>query len=401
MSVQNEITERIGVHKFALTILQDFNWFEREQPISDHGIDFQIEIVDDDLPTGMLYAVQLKSGGSYFNESTENAIVFRGEKKHLTYWTDYSLPVILVLYNPEEDNLYWTFVNQENTIETNKAWKIEIPKSNILSRESKQKIEKYYINTNDFTLLKTEDTSHALSRRISVKLLHKKDISNYTIKNTIPHLIEKLKTSDYFRNEIVSENHKNKLADSIWVYTYKTIEQFHHGLPHCIAVWNYPESESPTKLSNHDECIDNSIQIKWGNDIIPDAFIENNEMPKGKYLNIIDKFISEAKNEVQRIEELFLKYREANIENMKTKIIKNDEYFNQLLPEDYNNFYPPNECSDLDQEIQNISASVDNIYIVIKDKRRDDNNIIQCINMYLKTCKENLEAIKYERKKAV
>jgi len=401
MSVQDEITERIGVHKFALTILQDFNWFEREQPISDHGIDFQIEIVDDDLPTGMLYAVQLKSGRSYFNESTEDAIVFRGEKRHLTYWTDYSLPVILVLYNPEEDNLYWTFVNQENTIETDKAWKIEIPKSNILSRESKQEIEKYYINTNDFTLLKTEDTSHALSRRISVKLLHKKDISNYTIKNTIPHLIEKLKSSDYFRNEIVSENHKNKLADSIWVYTYKTIEQFHRGLPHCIAVWNDPKSESPTKLSNHDECIDNSIQIKWGNDIIPDAFIENNEIPKGKYLNIIDKFVSEAKNEIQRIEELFLKYGETNIEVMKTEIVQNVEYFNQLLPEDYHNSYPPNECSDLDQEIQNISASIDNIYIVIKDKSRDDNNIIQCIKMYLKTCKENLEAIKYERRKAV
>jgi len=401
MSIQDEITERIGVHKFALAILRDFNWIEREQPISDHGIDFQIEIVDDELPTGMLYAVQLKSGRSYFNESTEDAIVFRGKKRHLSYWTDYALPVILVLYNPEEDNLYWTFVNQENTIETDKAWKIEIPKSNILTKESKQEIEKYYINTNDFTLLKTEDTSHALSRRISVKLLHKKDISNYTIKNTIPHFIEKLKSSDYFRNEIVSENHKNNLADSIWVYTYKTIEQFHHSLPHCIAVWNSPESGSPTKLSNYDECIDNNIKIKWGKDIIPDVFIESNEMPKGKYLNIVDRFINEAKKEFQRIEELFLKFREANIEILKSEIIKNDEYFNSLLPEDYHNSYPPNECHDLNQEIQNISASIDNIYIIIKDKSRDDNNIIQCINMYLKTCKENLEAIKYERRKAV
>ncbi len=401
MSIQDEITERIGVHKFALTILRDFNWLERKQPISDHGIDFQIEIVDDDLPTGMLYAIQLKSGKSYFNESTEKAIVFRGKKKHLSYWIDYSLPVILVLYIPEEDNLYWSFVNQENTIETDEAWKIEIPKTNILSRESKHEIESYYINTNDFTLLKTEDTSHALSRRISVKLLHKKEISNYTIRNTIPHFIEKLKNSDYFRNEIVSENHKNKLADSIWVYTYKTLEQFHHGLPHCIAVWNDPKSESPTTLSNHDECLDNDIQIKWGNDIIPDAFIENNEMSKGKYLNIIDRFVSEAKKEVQRIEESFLKYRKANIEKMKTEIIQNEEYFNQLLPEVYHNSFPPNECNDLDQEIQNINASINNISIVIKDKSRNNNNIIKCINMYLKTCEENLEAIKYERKKSV
>ncbi|MDQ7731713.1 DUF4365 domain-containing protein [Halomonas sp. SpR1] len=401
MSVKDEITERVGVHKFALTILQDFNWLEREQPISDHGIDFQIEIVDDGHPTGMLYAVQLKSGRSYFNKSTKDAIVFRGQKKHLSYWTDYSLPVILVLYNPEEDNLYWAFVNKANTLETANAWKIEIPKSNILTRESKQEIEKYYINTNDFTLLKTEDTSHALSRRISVKLLLKKNISNYVIKNTIPHFIEKLKNSDYFRNEIVYESHKNKLADSIWVYTYKTLEQFHRGLPHCIAVWNDPESESPTKLSNHDECIDNSIQIKWGNDIIPDALTENCEMSKGQYLKIIDKFLIEARNEIQRIEELFLKHREISIEAMKVEIIRNDEYFNNLLPIDYINSYPPNECSDLDQEIQNIRASIDNIYIVIKDKKRDCNNITKCIGMYLKICKENLEASKYERRKVI
>lgn len=308
MSIQDEITERIGVHKFALTILQDFNWIEREQPISDHGIDFQVEIVDDGCPTGMLYAIQVKSGKSYFNESTEKIIVFRGEKKHLCYWIDYSLPVVLVLFNPEDDNLYWNFVNNENTIETDKAWKIEIPKTNILSKESKQEIESYYINTNDFTLLKTEDTSHALSRRISVKLLHKKDISNYTIKHTIPHFIDKLKSSDYFRYEIVSENHKNKLADSIWVYTYKTLDQFNHGLPHCTAVWNEPNSKSPTTLSNFDECVDNDIQIKWGNDIIPDTFVENNQMSKGRYLNIIDNFISGAKKEVKRFEKLFLNY---------------------------------------------------------------------------------------------
>ena len=61
---------------------------------------------------------------------------------------------------------------------------------------------------------------------------------------------------------------------------------------------------------------------------------------------------------------------------MKMKILQNEERFNQLLSEDYEQSYPPNECKDLDQEIQNLSASVDNIYIVIKDKKRNDKNII-------------------------
>lgn len=86
---------------------------------------------------------------------------------------------------------------------------------------------------------------------------------------------------------------------------------------------------------------------------------------------------------------------------MKIEIVQNQENFNQLLTEDYHNSYPPNECRDLDQEIQKLSASIDNIYIVTKDKKRDDINIINCIKMYLKTSKEDLDAIKYERKKSV
>ncbi len=401
MSIQDQITERTGVHKFALTILEKFNWLEREQPIADHGIDLHVEIVENGKPTGMLYAIQIKSGKSYFQEFTEQTIVFRGENKHLTYWLDYSLPVILVLYNPENDNLYWSFITEQNTQKTTKAWKIEIPKTSILSKESKDEIKSYYIDPTIFTLLKTEDTSYALSRRISVKLLHKKDTSNFAIKQTIPHIVEKLKSSDYFRSEIVYKHHKNKLADSIWVFTYKTLEQFKHGLPHCTAVWNDPNSANPTLLTSYDERIDNDIYIKWGSDTIPDEFIENNKMTKGEYLKVIDNFIKEAKIENQRIHKLFLKYKESNIEKMKIEILQNEESFNQLLSEDYNQTYPPNECKDLDQEIQNLSISIDNIFIVTKDPKRDNENIISCINMYLKNSLEILEAIKYERKKAV
>ena len=401
MSIQNEITERIGVHRFALTILEKFNWLEREQPIADHGIDLQVEIVEDGKPTGMLYAIQIKSGKSYFKEITDKSIVFRGETKHLSYWLDYSLPVILVLYNPNNDSLYWSFVTEKNTQKTKEAWKIEIPKSNILSKESKDEIKSYYIDTNIFTLLKTEDTSHALSRRISVKLLHKKDISNFAIKKTVPQIVEKLKSSDYFRSEIVYKHHKNKLADSIWVFTYKTLEQFKHGLPHCTAVWNDSRSTSPTLLTNYDERIDNNIYIKWGNNLIPDEFIENNKMTKGEYLEIIDNFAKEAEKENQRIHKLFLEYKESNIVKMKKEILKNEENFNQLLSEDYNQMYPPNECRDLDLEIQNLNNSIDNIFIVVKDSKRENENLISCINLYLKNCADALEAIKYERKKAV
>lgn len=282
-----------------------------------------------------------------------------------------------------------------------KKWKIELSKSNILSKESKDEIRSFYVNTNQFTILKTTDTSHALSRRISVKLLHKKDISDYAIKQTIPHIIEKLKRSDYYRNEIVHKNHKDNLADSIWVLTYKTLEQFNHGLPYCTAVWNNPESISPTQLSSPHECIDNNIHIQWGGETIPDDFIKDNEMPKGKYLKIADKFLKEAFKTQEIINKFFSEHKEANIELMKEKILECEESFTALLPEEYHQNFPPNECTDLDQEIQNINAQIDNIFIVIKDKSRDNSNIVYCIKIYLEDTAEHLEASKYERKKSI
>jgi len=75
-----EIIDRIGVHKVGLKFLQDFNWIEREQPISDYGIDMHVEIINEGIPTGQLIALQIKSGDSYFKEMTQETIVYRGKK---------------------------------------------------------------------------------------------------------------------------------------------------------------------------------------------------------------------------------------------------------------------------------------------------------------------------------
>ena len=74
---------------------------------SPHGIEAQIEIIDNEIPTGALIAVQVKSGKSYFSENTNTSFVFRTGDKHIEYWSRHSLPVILVIYDPDEDTLYW------------------------------------------------------------------------------------------------------------------------------------------------------------------------------------------------------------------------------------------------------------------------------------------------------
>ena len=63
--MNNPTTDRIGVSKLE-TLFAESGWFFREQFVKDYGIDAQVEVVENDDPTGQLIAIQIKSGESLF-----------------------------------------------------------------------------------------------------------------------------------------------------------------------------------------------------------------------------------------------------------------------------------------------------------------------------------------------
>ena len=87
------------------------------RPTSSHdlGIDGQIEFLDEGtvVSTGLILAVQSKSGASYFQRVDENDILYYPERKHRTYWGRIPLPVLLVLYEPDSDSLIFASVKPQ------------------------------------------------------------------------------------------------------------------------------------------------------------------------------------------------------------------------------------------------------------------------------------------------
>jgi hypothetical protein len=136
-------TDRVGVSKLE-TLFAESGWFFREQFVKDYGIDAQVEIVEDNEPTGQLIAIQIKSGESYFSETDENTITYRPDAKHVEYWLLHDLPVIVSLFNPNEDKFYWTPVSKDTIERTKKAYKIVIPKSNVLNSENCSLLKRLY-----------------------------------------------------------------------------------------------------------------------------------------------------------------------------------------------------------------------------------------------------------------
>jgi hypothetical protein len=127
--------DRIGISKLE-TLFSQAGWKFREQPIKEYGVDAQVEIFNNDNPTGKLIAIQIKSGLSYFSEKNKNAIIFRPKERHVEYWLNHCLPVILILYNPDSDTFYWVKFEDSLVVKTRNGYKIKIPKNQILDIKS-------------------------------------------------------------------------------------------------------------------------------------------------------------------------------------------------------------------------------------------------------------------------
>lgn len=127
-------TERLGVAALEY-FFAEHGWLFREQTTHDYGIDAHVEIVADQRPTGKLIAIQIKTGTSFFAEETDNDFVFRTDDKHIAYWVGHSMPVVVVLFNPETKQAYWQHVSRETVESTGKGWKLLIPKVSMFEHD--------------------------------------------------------------------------------------------------------------------------------------------------------------------------------------------------------------------------------------------------------------------------
>lgn len=99
----------------------------------DVGIDGQIEVVTRSgvhrRATGRLIGVQIKCGPSYFKNDLRHAWAHYCSAAHANYWAGYSLPVILVLCDPNSAECYWVEVDSTSIVPTPEGAKIIVPKT--------------------------------------------------------------------------------------------------------------------------------------------------------------------------------------------------------------------------------------------------------------------------------
>jgi hypothetical protein len=134
-------TDRAGVHAIAHIFEQQFNWFFRELHEHDFGIDAQVEPRDSEgKRSGKLLALQIKSGASYFRKRGEG-YVYYGDMKHLDYWLNHSLPVFLILHDPNTGLTLWQKIERRLVAISDDRWSIPIPAGNTLTPDHKEHLQ--------------------------------------------------------------------------------------------------------------------------------------------------------------------------------------------------------------------------------------------------------------------
>lgn len=136
--VSTDQTERVGVEAVRY-IFAELGWYVREPARPDYGVDLFVETAHEPggAPAGRLLAVQVKSGTSYVGDG-DGDIVVRPAERNVEYWFGHSLPVVLVVYDPDKRCAYWQAVTPEAAESTGKGWKVVVPREQTLDGEAQR-----------------------------------------------------------------------------------------------------------------------------------------------------------------------------------------------------------------------------------------------------------------------
>ena len=224
----------------------------RDKPTHDYGIDGEIEIIESARATGRLIAVQVKCGPSYFSETTNDAIVYRFNDNHFQYWIEHSIPVVVVLVDPDSEQCFWAHVNSTDALSTGANYKLLVPRTQRLDAENLDQLKALatpLVSPSAFEKLSEEDVSAGGIRRLSYYVRLQAQSQAWTkprIEQVIRQVTSEARTSDYFRSDSLRNAHSEVPPKVVWVYVY--FSESHRNLGAYVARSIWVSDDVPVSL---------------------------------------------------------------------------------------------------------------------------------------------------------
>jgi len=149
---KHQKTGRSGEVFFEYFTTNILGWIYHSVPQElDFGIDGYIDIVDGENVTGKRIAVQIKCGDSYTSKKSKGGIKYEGSNKHLNFYLNLQIPVVLIVINGDCSQGFWVEFDIEKTTESISGWWIEVPKRNRLDNTVKTSFKELAGESKDFS----------------------------------------------------------------------------------------------------------------------------------------------------------------------------------------------------------------------------------------------------------
>lgn len=180
-----------GVNMISNIVHDKLHWiFRRNHNEHDFGIDGYIDLVSlDNSVTGKCLAVQIKHGPSYFTQKDEYGYIYHGETKHLNYWMNHPIPVLILLCDSTNGHCFWEHFHPSKTEKTNGGWKMTIPTSNVFDESAIQILENLAGPAKDYSdeLSNYWKENNILQNEadLVIYIIPREDIESLNIDNTI------------------------------------------------------------------------------------------------------------------------------------------------------------------------------------------------------------------------
>ena len=122
-------------------------WSFRNQPDDDFGVDCHAEAPGADYASGRLVGLQVKTGkAKYFKDRAKDGSGWYygpdskpgKPDKHLRYWLEHDLPVVVVLVDETTRDMYWVEVTLDRVAFTGRSWKILVPATQRLDANARE-----------------------------------------------------------------------------------------------------------------------------------------------------------------------------------------------------------------------------------------------------------------------
>ena len=344
----------------------------RPQNNGDYGLDHHAELIEEELASGRLLALQVKTGDSYFAEQDGTDVIFRTDSDHIDYWLNHSLPVVVCLCDLAEAEIYWQIVSPETIVSTGKGFKIRVPIDQKVDEQSKYDLLQILtpaVPSSRYTVLSEDDVSFAKTQRVSVRVM----VNGTSTKAEIAAIVRQLTSNRTFngctRDEL-ADNTRELGVQVVWTYIYLTAEDHANSNPYCSSLWIHdelPKQLRPLPLAG--ENIGHDITVRWNSAYTAIGRLMDNTLTKAQYLSQIAPIIDEL--------EAITASLGARLDDFAQGVIIEGQFLSATAEERRRIYQvelglremppPPFECSGIDPLLQATIANLGNTALVYSE----------------------------------